>query len=80
MGASLEADRLLAGAHRALDTLLPADAFIGDAQEDSEAVISELGAVRRLGRLPRLDPLTPDRLRRAFAENFNIADFLEVPA
>ncbi|MGF6158126.1 dethiobiotin synthetase [Ensifer sp. KUDG1] len=55
-------------------------AIIGDAQEDSEAVISELGAVRRLGRLPRLDPLTPDRLRRAFAENFNIADFLEVPA
>ncbi|MFK0276983.1 dethiobiotin synthase [Ensifer sp. NPDC090286] len=55
-------------------------AFIGDAQEDSEAVISELGAVRRLGRLPRLDPLTPDRLRNAFAENFNIADFLEVPA
>ncbi|MGE6781985.1 dethiobiotin synthase [Ensifer adhaerens] len=55
-------------------------AFIGDAQEDSEAIISELGAVRRLGRLPRLDPLTPDRLRQAFAGNFNIADFREVPA
>lgn len=54
-------------------------AFIGDAQEDSEAVISELGAVRRLGRLPRLDPLTPDRLRHAFAENFNIADFRGMP-
>ena len=55
-------------------------AFIGDAEEDSETIISELGAVRRLGRLPRLDPLTPGGLRQAFAENFNIADFLEVPA
>lgn len=54
-------------------------AFIGDAQQDSEAVIARLGAVRRLGRLPRLDALTADRLRRAFTENFNIADFLEVP-
>ena len=55
-------------------------AFIGDAQEDSEAIISELGAVRRLGRLPRLEPLAPDHLRQAFAANFNIADFREVPA
>ncbi|OCO99973.1 MULTISPECIES: dethiobiotin synthase [unclassified Ensifer] len=55
-------------------------AFIGDEQADSEAVISQLGAVRRLGRLPRLDPLTPDRLRQAFRENFDITDFREVPA
>lgn len=55
-------------------------AFIGDEQADSEAVIAELGEVRRLGRLPRLDPLTPDRLRQAFRENFNIDNLLEVPA
>ena len=55
-------------------------AFIGDAQEDSEAIITRLGGVHRLGRLPRLDPLTPDRLRHAFAENFNIADFRGMPA
>lgn len=55
-------------------------AFIGDEQADSDAVIAELGEVRRLGRLPRLDPLTPDRLRQAFRENFNIDNLLEVPA
>jgi dethiobiotin synthetase len=54
-------------------------AFIGDAQEDSEAIIARLGAVRRLGRLPRLDPLTPDSLHHAFAENFNVADFRGMP-
>ncbi|MBV7518557.1 dethiobiotin synthase [Ensifer sp. ENS12] len=55
-------------------------AFIGEEQADSEAIIAELGEVRRLGRLQRLDPLTPERLRQAFRENFNIDDLLEVPA
>ncbi len=55
-------------------------AFIGDEQADSEAIIAELGKVRRLGRLPRLDPLTPDRLRQAFRENFDIDCFHEVTA
>lgn len=55
-------------------------AFIGEEQADSEAIIAELGEVRRLGRLPRLDPLTPERLRQAFRENFNVDDLLEVPA
>ena len=55
-------------------------AFIGDEQADSEAIIAELGKVRRLGRLPRLDPLTPDRLRQAFRENFDIGCFHEVTA
>ncbi|TDW65011.1 dethiobiotin synthetase [Novosphingobium sp. PhB55] len=50
-------------------------AFVGDAVEDSEATICAMGRVRRLGRLPRLDPLTPEALARAFAENFNIEDF-----
>jgi dethiobiotin synthetase len=39
-------------------------AFVGDAHADSEATICALGGVKRLGRLPRLDPLTPIRWRR----------------
>jgi dethiobiotin synthetase len=50
-------------------------AFVGDANEDSEATIARIGGVRRLGRLPRLDPLTPRTLRDAFAANFRIEDF-----
>jgi dethiobiotin synthetase len=50
-------------------------AFIGDAVEDSEATICRIGKVRRLGRLPRLDPLNPDTLAAAFAANFPLADF-----
>ncbi|MCE3590322.1 hypothetical protein LXJ59_27430, partial [Escherichia coli] len=50
-------------------------AFIGEAQEDSEATIARIGGVARLGRLPRLDPLTPDTLAAAFAVNFDLAAF-----
>lgn len=50
-------------------------AFIGDAQEDSEAIIARIGRVKRLGRLPRLDPLTPGALAAAFTENFRREDF-----
>jgi len=50
-------------------------AFLGDSVEDSEATICAMAGVRRLGRLPRLDTLTPETLARAFAENFNIGDF-----
>lgn len=53
-------------------------AFIGDANADSETTICEMGGVRRLGRLPRLDPLTTETLRSAFAANFRIADILGV--
>ena len=49
--------------------------FIGDAQEDSEAIIAERGKVRRLGRLPQLAPLDRASLRQAFAANFNLGDF-----
>ena len=51
-------------------------AFLGDAVEDSEAIVAELGGVRRLGRLPVVDPLTPENLAAAFAANFDRADFL----
>ncbi|MBU0823859.1 MAG: dethiobiotin synthase [Alphaproteobacteria bacterium] len=50
-------------------------AFLGDAVEDSEAIISQISGVRRLGRLPIINPLTPDNLAQPFAANFHLADF-----
>lgn len=50
-------------------------AFIGEANEDSEAIVADLGKVRRLGRLPRLAPLTASDLTAAFAANFCMDDF-----
>ena len=50
-------------------------AFVGDAVEDSEATIADMGGVKRLGRLPMLDPLDPGALTAAFAANFDLADF-----
>jgi dethiobiotin synthetase len=50
-------------------------AFVGAANEDSEATISAIGKVRRLGRLPMLDTLDRDALARAFAAHFRISDF-----
>ena len=39
--------------------------FSGDAMPDSEATICAMGKVRSLGRIPVLDPLTPETLRTA---------------
>lgn len=50
-------------------------AFVGEANEDSEATIAAIGGVRRLGRLPRLDPLDRASLARAFAAHFRTEDF-----
>ncbi|BBB07954.1 ATP-dependent dethiobiotin synthetase BioD [Sphingopyxis sp. EG6] len=50
-------------------------AFLGDAVEDSEAIIAAIGGVRRLGRLPLVDPLTPENLAAAFNANFDLTDF-----
>ena len=50
-------------------------AFVGEAVEDSEATITAIGGVRRLGRLPILDPLDRATLARAFAAHFNSTDF-----
>lgn len=50
-------------------------AFVGDEVVDSESTIAAMGGVRRLGRLPRLDPLTPATLRAAFEANFRPEDF-----
>jgi len=47
-------------------------AFVGETVEDSEATICSIGGVRRLGRLPWLDSLDADSLRRAFAEGISL--------
>ncbi|WCK04786.1 dethiobiotin synthase [Agrobacterium tumefaciens] len=54
--------------------------FIGDEDRENERVITNIGAVHPLGRLPCLPELTSEKLHRAFAQHFNLADFLEVPA
>lgn len=48
-------------------------AFIGDANEPVETTIERLSKTPRLGRLPILDPLTPERLHEAFSVAFDIA-------
>jgi dethiobiotin synthetase len=47
-------------------------AFIGDRQEDSEATICRIGGVKRLGRLPWLDPIDAASLRDAFARGISL--------
>jgi dethiobiotin synthetase len=50
-------------------------AFIGDANDESERIICTKGRVKRLGRLPVIDPLTPARLQAVFAKCFDKQDF-----
>lgn len=50
-------------------------AFVGEEIADTERTIAEMGNVRHLGRLPRLDTLTPARLAEAFAAHFRVEDF-----
>jgi len=50
-------------------------AFVGDAVEESEAVIARLGGVHRLGRLPLLPVLDAGALADAFATCFDLDDF-----
>ncbi len=50
-------------------------AFVGEENEASEAIIQTMGDVRRLGRLPVVTPLVPERLAVAFADNFALEDF-----
>jgi len=59
--------------HRGIELL--GIAFIGEANLESERAICEIGGVRRLGRLPRLSPLTQDTLREGFAASFKPSDF-----
>ena len=50
-------------------------AFVGEANEDNEATICEMGQVRRLGRLPLLPSLAPETLIGAFVRGFSLDDF-----
>lgn len=50
-------------------------AFIGEANAESEDIIAGRGQVKRLGRLPPVEPLTRDNLRTVFAANFRAEDF-----
>jgi len=45
-------------------------ALIGDPHPDNERTLAALGGVPLLGRLPRLDPLTPKTLEAAFSAAF----------
>lgn len=54
-------------------------AFIGDPVLESENIICAMGKVRRLGRLPFVEPLSAGSLHDAFAENFDRADFAVMP-
>jgi len=60
---------------RARNIPLHGVAFIGEANPESEKIITEIGKVKRLGRLPIIEPLTAARLRAVFAENFSTGDF-----
>ncbi|RDJ05519.1 dethiobiotin synthase [Rhizobium grahamii] len=59
--------------HRAIPIL--GVAFIGDENLETESIISTLGGVRSLGRLPLLRSLTATRLRRVFHDNFDLTAF-----
>ncbi|MCX7284083.1 MAG: dethiobiotin synthase [Novosphingobium sp.] len=50
-------------------------AFVGDGNEDSEATICAMGAVKRLGRLPMLQRLDRQSLAIAFAQAFRLEVF-----
>ncbi|WP_025560595.1 dethiobiotin synthase [Sphingomonas sp. UNC305MFCol5.2] len=51
-------------------------AFVGPSVPDSEETIARIGRVRRLGRLPWLDPLDAATLAAAFAGAFDIEEFV----
>lgn len=60
---------------RRRDIPLHGVAFIGEANAESEKIICEIGQVKRLGRLPIIEPLTPGRLTAVFAKTFDAKDF-----
>lgn len=54
-------------------------AFIGEPDDEAEQAIVALGAVKRLGRLPHLDPLDGQTLAAAFASAFDMAELTTFP-
>jgi dethiobiotin synthetase len=57
---------------RARGAVIAGVAFIGDGNAESERVICAIGQVRRLGRLPWLDPLDAGTLTEVFATGFDL--------
>jgi dethiobiotin synthetase len=51
-------------------------ALLGEPHADNERTLAALSGVRVLGRLPRLDPLTPESLRAAFGAAFRREQFV----
>lgn len=60
---------------RSRDVEVIGTAFVGEHIVDTEETICSFGGVRRLGRLPFVEPLTAAALADAFAANFSLADF-----
>lgn len=50
-------------------------AFVGGEHEENQRIVAELGQVPVLGRLPRLDSLTPQTLKDAFSQCFRAESF-----
>jgi dethiobiotin synthetase len=61
---------------RRRDIPLHGVAFVGDEEKGPQETILRIGAVRGLGRLPRLEPLTRETLRAAFDAAFAVEDFI----
>jgi dethiobiotin synthetase len=51
-------------------------AFVGAENAESQRAIAQMGRVKQLGRLPRLEPLARETLREAFAASFTLGDFV----
>jgi dethiobiotin synthetase len=66
---------LSVAAIRARSIPLHGVAFIGEANDQSEQIIIEMGQVKRLGRLPPIQPLSAARLAEAFPKAFARTDF-----
>ena len=54
--------------------------FIGDENRENQRIIADIGGVRSLGRMPHLPEMSAKTLHQTFAQQFDRADFLEVPA
>nr|WP_278116370.1 dethiobiotin synthase [Mesorhizobium sp. WSM4875]WIE94767.1 dethiobiotin synthase [Mesorhizobium sp. WSM4875] len=50
--------------------------FVGDRMVDTQKTIAQIGGVRVLGRLPRLNSLTPGTLSEAMHSSFKVEDFM----
>ena len=62
---------------RARDVAILGVSFIGDENVETERIIIDMGRVKRLGRLSHVTPLTRATLRQAFADGFDIGDFVK---